>query len=217
MLVARIVSVVTTAPQLPSTKFPETTPVWLRYCMVVDEADLPPLYHHWAKAAKAEQRIAFKSIIDKQERQTDAASNIAPFATKELNEHVLMGRFAPWAYKAEDLSVGINPFTCGFQNSDRDRDVVIQTQNFDLMLQGHMQPTLAEQETFRTKEVPLPNTIYETGLQLKATSIVLDVVIGLQAPASIALCTFCCTDWPQMEAHLNLSMEDYTPILPLIL
>ncbi|KAL7566310.1 hypothetical protein ACA910_013635 [Epithemia clementina (nom. ined.)] len=209
--------VAATAPQLPSAKFLETTPVWLHYCTVVDEADLPLLYHCWANAAKAKQCIAFQSIINEQARQTNAASNIVPFATKELYEHVLMGRFAPRAYKAEDLSVGINPFTCGFQNSDRDWDVVIRTQHFDLMLQGHMQPTLAEQETFRTKDVPLPNTIYKAGLQLKATSIVPDVVLGLQAPLSIALGAFFRTDWPHMEAHLNLSMEDYTPILPLIL
>ncbi|KAL7556315.1 hypothetical protein ACA910_011861 [Epithemia clementina (nom. ined.)] len=128
-----------------------------------------------------------------------------------------MGRFAPQAYKADNLNMGINPFTCGFQNSERDWDVVIRTQNFDLMLQGHTQPTLAEQETFRTKDVPLPSTIYETGLQIKATSVILDVALGPMAPVCVALQTFCHTDWPHIEAHLNLTQEDHTPILPLIL
>ncbi|KAL7574121.1 hypothetical protein ACA910_014808 [Epithemia clementina (nom. ined.)] len=206
-----------TAPALPSTKFPETTPVWLRFCTVVDEADLPPLYHRWANAAKAERRIAFQSLLEERAQRGEAATNIAPFVTKELHEQVLMGRFAPRTYEADDLTVGINPFTCGFQNSDRDRDVVVRTQNFDLMLQGHTQPTLAEQETFRTKDVPLPNTIYEAGLQLKATSVVLDVVLGCNAPICNTLRFFCRDKWPHIEAHLNLSADDHTPVLPLIL
>ncbi|KAL7576624.1 hypothetical protein ACA910_005562 [Epithemia clementina (nom. ined.)] len=133
-----------TAPATPSSKFPKTTPVWLRYCTLVDEADLPPLYHRWANAAKAKRCIPFQSVIEERARQADAATNYAPFATKELYKHVLMGRFAPRAYEADNLSMGINPFTCGLQNSERDQDVVIRTQNFDLMLQCHTQPTLAE-------------------------------------------------------------------------
>ncbi|KAL7558632.1 hypothetical protein ACA910_019463 [Epithemia clementina (nom. ined.)] len=192
-------------------------PVWLHYCTIVDEADLPPLYHRWANAAKTKRRIAFQSVIKERARQADAATNIAPFATKELYEHVLMGRFAPRAYEADNLSMRINRFTCGFQNSKHNRDVIIRTQNFDLMLQGHMQPTLAEQETFCTKDVPLPSTIYKTGLQVKATSVILSVASGSMAPVCIALPMFCCTDWPHIEAHLNLTQEDHTPILPLIL
>ncbi|KAL7573675.1 hypothetical protein ACA910_008362 [Epithemia clementina (nom. ined.)] len=126
-----------TAPALPSTRFPETTPVWLRFCTVVDEADLPPLYHRWANAAKAECRIAFQSLLEEQAHRGEATTNIAPYATKELHKQVLMGWFAPCTYKANNLTMGINPFTCGFQNSNCDRDVVVCTQNFDLMLQGH--------------------------------------------------------------------------------
>ena len=207
----------TSAPKLPAEKFPETTPVWMRYCMVVGEEDLPGLYHRWANAAKAERRIAFQAVIEERARQPDAATNIPPFATKELYEHVLMGRLAPRPYEAEDLTIGISPFTCGFQNGERDRDIIIRTQNFDLMMQGHTQPTLAEQETFRTKDVPIPRTIYEAGLQIKATSVVLDVVLGTHAPLCAALREFCLSAWPHIEAHLNLSLEDHTPILPLIL
>ncbi|KAL7574005.1 hypothetical protein ACA910_015586 [Epithemia clementina (nom. ined.)] len=78
------------------------------------------------------------------------------------------------------------------------------------MRQGHTQHTLAEQETFRMKDVSLPNTTYEAELQLKAISIILDVVLGLQAPVSIALCTFCRTDWPQVEVHGGLHANPAT-------
>ncbi|KAL7565234.1 hypothetical protein ACA910_016571 [Epithemia clementina (nom. ined.)] len=82
---------IATAPTTPSSKFPKTIPVWLHYCTVVDEANFPPLYHRWANAAKAEQCIAFQSVIEEQARQADAATKIVPFATKELYKHVLMG------------------------------------------------------------------------------------------------------------------------------
>ena len=189
----------------------------MRYCIVVDEVDLPALYHRWARAVKAERRIAFQALLDERARQQDAATAIAPFVTKELHETVLMGRIAPKTHEMEDLGVGLNPFSCGFQNSEKDREVVIRAQNMDLMLQGHTQPTLAEQETFKTKEVPVPTTIYEAGLQIKATSVTLDVVLGVHAPLSQSLRRFCWETWPTLEAHLNLSSEDHTPILPLIL
>ncbi|KAL7566796.1 hypothetical protein ACA910_019387 [Epithemia clementina (nom. ined.)] len=82
---------IATAPTTPSSKFPKIIPVWLRYCTVVDEANLPPLYHRWANAAKAERCIAFQSVIEEQARQADAATKNYPFATKELYKHVLMG------------------------------------------------------------------------------------------------------------------------------
>ena len=82
---------------------------------------------------------------------------------------------------------------------------------------GHTAPTLAEQDTLRTKEVPVPQSIYKLGTQLACTGLVLDVVLGDASSLATTLCNFCITEWPLMEASLHAMGEDPTPVLPSML
>ena len=82
---------------------------------------------------------------------------------------------------------------------------------------GHTAPTLAEQDTLRIKEVPVPQSIYELGTQLACTSMVLDVVLGDTSPLATTLCNFFITEWPLMETSLHAMGEDPTPVLPSML
>ena len=112
---------------------------------------------------------------------------------------------------------GLQPFTCGFQSTKRDWDVASRASQFDQMMAGLVAPSLAEQETFRTKEVPLPSTVYQLGTQLGCTSVVFDVVLGPIHPLAQDLRSFCLNEWPLVEAALSTSLDDSTLVLPIIL
>ena len=130
---------------------------------------------------------------------------------------VVRGQVASHLLEGEDLSKCLSPFTCGFQVGERDTAISAQALHFDQMQLGHTTPTLAEQDTLRTKEVPVPQSIYELGMQLACTSVVLDIILGNAAPLTTTLRNFCIVERPLMEASLDAMREDPMPILPSML
>ena len=85
------------------------------------------------------------------------------------------------------------------------------------MMVGLVAPSLAKQETFHTKEIPLPSTVYQLGTQLGCTSVVFDMVLGPIHPLAQDLRSFCLNKWPLVEAALSTSADDSTLVLPIIL
>ena len=198
------------APKTPSATFPQTAAHWHTYCLASGDDGLPPIYTIWANATKAERQVALQSTLEERVNTGLAASRITPLASKELYEIVLQGRFAASYHEVDDLMKGLQPFTCGFQSTERDRDVASRASQFDQMMAGLVAPSLAEQETFRTKEVPLPSTVYQLGTQLGCTSVVFDVVLGPIHPLAQDLRSFCLNEWPLVEAALSTSSDDST-------
>ena len=142
---------------------------------------------------------------------------IMPLASKELYEIILQGRFAASYHEVDDLMKGLQPFTCSFQSTDRDCVVATRATQFNQMMVGLVAPSLAEQETFHTKEVPLLSTVYQLGTQLGCTSVVFDVVLGPIHPLAQDLHSFCINEWPLVEAALSTSADNSTLVLPIIL
>lgn len=66
-------------------------------------------------------------------------------------------------------------------------------------------PTVAEQDSFRTRDVPLPVTSYHCGSMIHGMSVVVDVVQGAAHPHATALRQFCGTDWRHIVAVLEQS------------
>ena len=130
---------------------------------------------------------------------------------------VVQRQLASHLFKGEDLSKGHSPFTCGFQVGERDTAISAQALCFDQMQLGHTAPTLAEQDTLWTKEVSMPQSIYELGTQLASMTVVLNVILGDAAPLATMLCNFCIAEWPLMEASLHAMGEDPIPVLPSML
>ena len=199
-------------PKLPSEVFPMTVPVWMLACGVHNERDLPALYHYWTQATKSERRAVFARLLEQRATEAGAATTIVPVVSKELLETTLSGKFAPALYEADDLRLGLQPFSCGFVLDTRGGVVEARAASYDLMLAGLSAPTIAEQAQLSTKEVPFPATSYAAGLQLRGCSLVLDVVLGKENHLATAYRTFCAIDWPQMEAVLNVSAV-YDPTL----
>ena len=200
-----------------SATFPQTAARWCTYCLAAGDDDLPPIYTIWANATKVECRVALQSALEERVNTGLAAGQITPLASKELYEIVLQGRFAASYHEVDDLTKGLQPFTCSFQSTERDRDVATRATQFDQMKVALVAPSLAEQETFRTKEVPLPSTVYQLGTQLGCTSVVYDVVLGPIHPLAQDLRSFCLNEWPLVEAALKTSVDDSTLVLPIIL
>jgi len=192
-------------PKLPSEAFPLTVPVWMLACGVSSERHLPPLYHHWAQAAKGERRAVFVRLLEQRAAEAGAATTIVPVVSKELLETVLFGKLAPAVYEADDLRLGLQPFSCGYVLDTRGGIVESRAASYDLMLAGLAAPTMEEQAQLSTKEVPFPATSYAAGIQLRGCSLVLDVVLGKDNLLAQAYRTLCTLDWPQMEAVLNVS------------
>ena len=205
------------APKTPSATFPTTAARWRTYCLATGDDGLPPIYTIWANATKAERRVALQSALEECVNTGLAAGSTMPLASKELYEIVLQGCFAASYHEVDDLTKRLQPFTCGFPSTERDHDVASRASQFDQMMAGLVAPSLAEQETFWTKEVPLPSTVYQLGTQLGCTSVVFDVVLGPIHPLVQDLHSFCLNEWPLVEAALSTSADDSTLVLPIIL
>ena len=205
------------APKTPTSAFPQFATIWRRNLGVAEDGGLPHIYHLWANSTKAERRIALQTAFNERVESGLSASRTTPLATKELYEMVVQGQLASHLFEGEDLSKGLSPFTCGFQVGERDTAISARALRFDQMQLGHTAPTLAEQDTLRTKEVPVPQSIYELGTQLACTSVVLDVVLGDTSPLATTLRNFCIAEWLLMEASLHAMGEDPTPVLPSML
>lgn len=194
-----------TAPKLPGDVFPLTAPLWRLLAGVADDESLPYLYHSWSNSTKAERRVAFGRLLEDRARDPDAAGITPPIATKELFEMVLQAKVAPHVHQVNDLTAGVSPFTCGFLVGQQGSPVQVRVERYDLSLQGLIAPTVAEQGTFSTREVPLPVSTYQCGTMLQATSMVVDVIQGVGHPHARALQAFCTQEWPEMLAMLEQS------------
>lgn len=146
-------------------------------------------------------RAVFVRLLEQRTGEAGAPTTIVPVVSKELLETVLFGRFAPAAYEADDLRLGLTPFTCGFAMDTRGGLVETRAASYDLLLAGLAAPNFEEQNQLSTKEIPFPATTYVAGIQLRGCSLVLDVVLGLGNPLAQAYRTICSMDWPQMEAQ----------------
>ena len=205
------------APKEPSEAFPQTAVLWRRYCGVTVDAQLPALYHTWANSTKVERRVTLQASFDGRVNSGLGASQVTPLATKELYELLFQAQLASHTHEAEDLTKGVSPFTCGYQVGERDQDVAVRAHRFDQMLLGHTNPTLAEQETLRTNDLPLPLTIYQFTTQCGCFSMVLDVALGVSHPAAVTLRNFCLTERPNLEHSLQGMPDDARPYLPSML
>ena len=197
------------APLLPSDAFQrDLVAQWGRLSCVHAEADLPHLYKAWAKATKAERRPLFARLVEDRCRHPGAATGLSPVVTKELYEMILNGRFAPHPHQMDDLTVGVQPFTCGYaKGSESGKQVEARAAGFDLMMAGQIAPTLGEQSTFRTSAVDLPTTTFQGMQMVRGLSIVLDVVQGPDAPLARRLREFCAGHLRNLENTLNIQAD----------
>ena len=128
------------APKTPSATFPQTAACWCTFCLATWDDSLPPIYSIWANATKAERRVPLQSALEGYVNTGLAACRITPLASNELYEIVIQGQFAAGYHEVDDLTKGLQPFTCGFQSTDQDCDIAIRATQFDQMMAGLVAP-----------------------------------------------------------------------------
>ena len=170
----------------PTSAFPQFATIWRRN-LGGDDGGLPHIYHLWANSTKAERRTALQTALNERVESGLSASCTMPLATNELSKMVVQGQPTSHLFEGEDLLKGLSPFTCGFQVGERNTAILAWALCFDQMQLGHTAPALVEQDTLQTKEVPMPQYIYELGMQLACTSVVLDIVLSNAAPLATTL------------------------------
>ena len=208
-------------PATPQQKFPHAFPRFLRVAGGTTEEDLPPIYADLARASKAELRLALQASVDARALEPGAATSLPPIITKELVDMVKTGALGAHPMERDDLTKGLHPFTCGFARGARDEAVRIRVEDYDSSLAGTVQATLAEQAAFRTKEVPLPTQTWHAAQMLRGTSILLDVVQGVNHPHAVEYRRFVAEDWAEIQQTVDMSTEADQAyignVLPLVL
>lgn len=197
------------APKMPSDAYPETTKLWLLTAGVDAEEDLPPLYKRLANVPKKESaRLVMESVVGARCREDDSAGKQDIIVTKELFEMTKQGRFGSQAF-CDDLTAGVNPFTCGYGKGPHTKTIAVRTEHYDQMAIGDTRPSLTEQLHFRTKEVVLPDNDHLFKQMLQSTSVVIDVIQGTGHPHARLFRRFATADADGlMNIYFNLSPED---------
>jgi hypothetical protein len=194
------------APALPSDKFPWATKRFLKICGVDDERDLPPVYAALANATKQERRLCLQEFVEERRQEVDSAGAGKVVVTKEVHDMIVSGLVGD-AHGLDDLTVGLQPFTCGFGMGTTSKTIQARVDAYDTSMLGHATPTMAEQIHFSTKEILLPGEPYIFQHMLNATSVIIDVAQGCTHANAIALRRFVKEDVPRIILDLN-SMDE---------
>jgi hypothetical protein len=195
-----------TEPKLPSeTKFKHTTIDWMRFCGVGDETLLPDLYGEIANHDKGEHLSLLRTQLKLRVRQVGAATKQVPVASKELLEMIRTANYFCEPHELNDLTLGLQPFSVGlFVGDSLSKTTQARAAGYEQMMQGTVNPTLAEQATFVTKEVRIPQDIFTTKMMLCTLSIILDVVQGPTAELATAYRNFCKHSWDEIAVKLHV-------------
>jgi hypothetical protein len=185
----------------PSEAFPWFSRRFLLLAGVDDEMDLPKIYHELASAKKAEARQCVSEIINARTLEPDSAGVSEVKVTKELFEMIKQGNLGS-ELEIDDLTKGVQPFTCGYGMGPASDVVSARIDAFDLTMAGEIRPSMVEELTFKTKEIVLPEEPFLFQYMLQATSVVIDVVQGETHPHAIELRRFVITDIPRIIQNL---------------
>jgi hypothetical protein len=203
----------------PSEAFPWFSRRFLLLAGVDDEMDLPKIYHELASAKKAEARQCVSEIINARTLEPDSAGVSEVKVTKELFEMIKQGNLGS-ELEIDDLTKGVQPFTCGYGMGPASDLVSARIDAFDLTMAGEIRPSMVEELTFKTKEIVLPEEPFLFQSMLQATSVVIDVVQGKTHPHAIELRRFVITDIPriiQTLVRLNSSGAGTGNVYPRLL
>ena len=164
------------------------------------DRDLPELYKELANAKSSEKRTCIQQRLTLRASEAGSASNIAPVITKEVLAMIEQGvTMAPTIFQLEDLTAGLNPFTCGwFQGTTKGDKVYERQVDFDNQQSGDTTITLAESRLLATKDVHFPTTTWEATQMLNGISLVLDEVHGAGHDHARLFRVFLANQWPDV-------------------
>jgi hypothetical protein len=190
------------APKLPSERFMFAHRKWLIIAGVDAEEDLPQIYHDLANVLKGDLRPCLQGHLDERASQEGAATPIKTLVTVNCYEAVKMGDLGRH-HDIDDLTAGIQPFSCGYDAGPKTATIAAAIQGFDLMQSGSVNPTMSEQQEFMTKTVRFPRDPFEFTQMLGSTSLFLDVLQGTHHPHAYEFRTFVRRDVPEILSSMS--------------
>jgi hypothetical protein len=164
-------------PTLPSSKFKNTLPILMDYLQVVDETDLPLLWHQWANSNKRQEFSVLRELLDTFSRSPQAFYNLSPVVSAKLVQDLLSFTFL--GESQDDLKSGIQPFIIADGSEEYRRANLDLAQTYGLLHDSAHGITYADLQALESKEVQsIPLTYFELEKCLGMFGNLLGVVLG---------------------------------------
>jgi hypothetical protein len=164
-------------PQLPSAKFRNTLPILMDYLQVQDEADLPPIWHQWAKSNKRQEFSVVRELLDTYSRLAEAFYNMAPVVLAKLIQDLLSFTFV--SDSQEDLKSGLQPFIIADGSKEFRRANLEPAKTYGMLHNSAYGITYSDLQALEGKEIKsIPLSYFELEKCLGMFGNLLAVVLG---------------------------------------
>jgi len=168
-------------PKLPSAKFHNTLPILLDYLQIMDEVNLPPLWHQWANANKRQELTLFQDLLDTYARGNEAFYYVAPVVSPKIVQDLLSFTFM--GTSPEDLKTGIHPFVIADGSEEHRRSNLELARTYGMLTSGEQSIMYADLQALEAKEVrSVPVNYFELEKTLGMFGNFLGVTLGSGHP-----------------------------------
>jgi hypothetical protein len=172
-------------PKLPSAKFHNTLPILLDYLQIMDERNLPTLWHQWANSNKRQELTVLQDLLDTYARGNEAFSYVAPVVSPKIVQDLLSFTFT--GTSPEDLKTGIHPFVIADGSEEHRRSNLELARTYGMLTSGEQSIMYADLQALEAKEVrSVPLNYFELEKTLGMFGNFLGVTLGSGHPLTTA-------------------------------
>ena len=165
--------------------------------------DLPQLLQDLAQnKKKSDDALVIQMAIDNCAASPASAAN--EYTKPQLSTHLInLFRNYAWAATGEQVTDGITPFNLTFASETGARAVAMRVHKLVAVESGDAAMSCADAELFMIDESMFPTDTTQCGYRLEAHSIMVDLMMGEDAPFAVAY-RQCMQD---LRAHFELSLH----------
>ena len=145
--------------------FAQNTTILMRLCQVDSSTDLPQVYQDIAKGGKRQERTLLQRAFDQTALDMGYTSMVFPVPPELATKIVSLA----WRGDNDDLSVGLNPFTCAYRPNAEVQALERLISLYELVNTSGAAPSLADARALNTtdQKIALPATWMQLGTSLK--------------------------------------------------
>ncbi len=158
----------------------------LRYTMQGSMADLPPLLIELgANKKKSDDPLTIQTHIDDRAGAADSVGNeyAKPQVSTGIIKHM---RSYAWASVGNDITEGITPFNIFFSNEPAAKAAREKVDQLSTVESGQSAMSHQDAAVFTKKDVVFPVDLYACTQRLQAHSVMVDLMLGVTHPFSVA-------------------------------
>jgi hypothetical protein len=200
-------------PVLPSAKYRNTIGILLEYLKVLDEVNLPQLWHQWANSNKKQEHTILKELLDASARQPNTFPTMMPVIMPKLLQD--LRNFTFLVDSPDDLKTGLQPFIIADGSEEHCRANLELARQYGLVQEGATGVTLSDLQALEAKEVKsIPLTYFDLEKTLGMFGNLLQVVLGGDHPLTINYRAFWELLTRSMRNDLQLMIDTTGKIKP---